>query len=135
MLGEKIGDEIGHVTSTRVLPAEHGRPVMEVSFEADGMLLGEHTHDVGTYRAVLREDGTLFGEGQGVEMTESGASLLWRAQGIGQLTGRGQGAKWRGAIYYTTKSEKFARLMKSPCVFEYDVDETGKSESVTFEWK
>lgn len=134
MLGEKLGEELGQLTGTRVLPTENGAPVVEVSFEANGTLFDEHVSDIGTYRSVLRPDGTLYGDGQGVIMTESGAGITWKGNGVGQFTGRGNGVRWRGAIYFQTASEKFARLNKAPGIFEFETDETGKAESKTWEW-
>jgi hypothetical protein len=40
MLGEKIGESTGKVTSRRVLANPGGGPKMETSFEASGRLLG-----------------------------------------------------------------------------------------------
>lgn len=135
MLGEKLGEEIGQMTAIRVLPPENGAPVIEASFTANGTLLGEHATDMGTYRAVQRPDGTLRGNGQGVVMTETGATLAWTGGGIGQPTGRGTGVHWRGAVYYQTTSEKHARLNRVPVLFEFDTDETGKTEGRFWEWK
>ena len=42
---------------------------------------------------------------------------------------------WRGAIYYETSSERLARLNGIACVFEYEVDGSGKTESKLWEWK
>lgn len=135
MVGEFLGEEIGQVTGLRVLPPEGGAPVVEASFSANGTLLGEHVTDMGTYRAIARADGTLFGEGQGVIMTESGATITWTGSGVGTPTGHGTGVSWRGAIYYQTASEHFARLNRVAAVFEYLADESGKTEAKTYEWK
>lgn len=135
MLGEMLGEEIGQLTGTRVLPPQNGAPVVEVSFQANGTLLGEHVTDMGTYRAIARPDGTLAGEGDGVLMTESGATITWHGGGVGEFTGRGNGVRWRGALYMQTTSERFARLNRVPVVFEYESDETGKTESKSWEWK
>ena len=40
MLGEKIGEETGHVKVQRVLPNPGGIPKMETTFEATGTILG-----------------------------------------------------------------------------------------------
>ena len=37
MLGERIGEDVGKVTSQRVLPSINGAPRMETSFTASGL--------------------------------------------------------------------------------------------------
>ena len=44
-------------------------------------------------------------------------------------------ANFRGAIYYTTQSQKLARLNGTAVVFEWDVDEQGNTTGTTWEWK
>ncbi|MGH8895185.1 MAG: hypothetical protein ACRDWY_18060 [Actinomycetes bacterium] len=135
MLGEQIGQEIGQVTATRVLPSGPDGPRLEVSFEASGRLLDSDVIDMGTYVTVARADGTLFGEGQGILMTPEGDTVTWSGSGVGRMLGRGQAATYRGAIYHRSASPKFARLNGTACVYEYDVDEGGKTDGRLFEWK
>jgi hypothetical protein len=134
MLGNQIGDETGQITGMRVLPDEGGAKV-EISYQSSGTLLGVHENNMGTYVSSRRPDGTLFGEGQGVVMTEHGDMIEWRGQGVGRFTGRGSGVSWRGAIYFQTSSERLARLNGTVGVYEYESDETGKAENKTYEWK
>ena len=63
MLGERIGEDIGKVTSQRVLPSVNGAPRMETTFQAAGSIYGVSASDTGTYVATMRPDGTLQGEG------------------------------------------------------------------------
>ena len=42
---------------------------------------------------------------------------------------------WRGALCYETTSKKLARLNGIAVAFEYDIDESGKSEGKLHEWK
>jgi hypothetical protein len=74
MLGEKIGGTSGKITSQRVLPNLGGGPKMETSFQANGSILGTNVKETGTYWTVVRPDGTLYGEGQGVMITKDGES-------------------------------------------------------------
>jgi hypothetical protein len=135
MLGEQIGEVTGQITGMRVLPDEgHGAKV-EVSFQQSGTLLGVHVNDMGTYISVTRPDGTLFGDGQGVTMTEDGEMATWRGQGVGRFTGRGSGVSYRGAVYFQTTSERLARLNGMAVVFEYESDESGKTTAKDYEWK
>ena len=135
MLGEMYSEEIGQVTGSRVLPAENGAPRLEITFQASGTILGLHSTDMGTYIGTLHADGTMRGEGQGVIMTEDGGVATWFGQGVGKPTGRGTGVSWRGALYYRTQSESLARLNSIAGVFEFEVDESQKTEGKLFEWK
>lgn len=135
MLGEQIGEETGQITGMRVLPDDGAGPRVEVSFQANGTLLGIHVSDMGTYESVARPDGTLFGDGQGVIMGENGEMVSWRGQGVGKFTGHGTAVSWRGAVYFQTTSEALARLNGVAGIFEYETDESGKSEDKTYEWK
>ncbi|GAA0684750.1 hypothetical protein GCM10010193_43300 [Kitasatospora atroaurantiaca] len=135
MLGELISRFQAQETGTRVLPGGDGlHPVLEVSFQGTGDLLGTETTDIGTYETVLQPDGTLFGEGQGVSMTADGATISWHGTGIGHFTGPGA-VSWRGSVYFDTASEKFARLNSLVGVYEFESDATGKSTAKTYEWK
>ena len=135
MLGEQIGEETGQITGMRVLPDEGAGPRVEVSFQSSGTLLGVHLSDMGTYVSAARPDGTLFGDGQGIGLTDNGEVVTWRGQGVGRLTGQGMAVSWRGAIYFQATSERLARLNAVAAVFEFDTDESGKTEAKTYEWK
>ena len=135
MLGDLVGENRGQVTNTRVLPSEPGQgPKVEISFETHGTLLGIDTHEMGTYSAVARPDGLLFGEGQGVLMSSQGDMAKWRGQGVGRITETG-GTEFRGAIYLESASPNWARLNGVAGVYEYGADESGKTETRLWEWK
>lgn len=134
MLGEKIGESTGKVTSQRVLPNPGGGPKMETSFQASGKLLGLEENETGTYWAVVRPDGALYGEGQGVVMGRDGDVATWVGQGVGTI-GKGGAVSYRGAVYYQTASAKWSRLNTVAAVFEYEVDAQGNSRSQLWEWK
>ena len=133
MLGEKIGEETGRVTSQRVLPSD-GPPRVESSFQASGTLYGIAVTDIGTYVAVMRPDGNLYGEGQGVVMTADGGAATWKAQGIGKF-GPGGSVSYRGALYYQTTHEPLLRLNDVAAVYEYEVDAEGNVVTRIWEWK
>ena len=128
MLGEKIGGTSGKVNSQRVLPNPGGGPKMETSFQATGSLLGTDITETGTYWSVVRTDGTLYGEGQGVVMGKDGKMATWVGQGVGTMK-KGGTVSYRGAVYYQTSSQKWSRLNKVAAVFEYEVDGQGNSRS------
>jgi hypothetical protein len=135
MLGEKLGEERGQMTGMRVLPLGPHGPRVEVSFQASGTILGQVGTDVGTYISTARPDGTMMGEGQGVVMTGEGDMANWTATGVGKFTGKGTAINWRGALFYQTTSPRLAQLNGTAVVFEFDVDENGKTEARIWEWK
>lgn len=134
MLGERIGEDTGKVTSQRVLPNPGGPPKLETSFQASGSLLGKSTSETGTYIATIRPDGSLFGEGQGVVMSKSGELATWTGQGIGTTKPDGS-VSYRGAIYYQTASPAWTQLNRQTAVFEYEVDALGNTKGSLWEWK
>ncbi|WP_418127156.1 hypothetical protein [Variovorax sp. KK3] len=107
---------------------------METSFQSSGSLLGVNSTEIGTYVASARPDGSLFGEGQGVTMSQEGDVLSWVGQGIGNLQKDGS-VSYRGAVYCQTTSPKWARLNSMAVLFEYEVDAQGVTRSQFFEWK
>jgi len=133
MLGEQLGETRGKRTSRRVLSVDGGFKV-EVAFESEGKLLGVAGMEIGTYWSSSRPDGTLYGEGQGVVITSDGEAATWKGSGVGKFTGGG-GVSYRGAIYYTTASQKWARLNGIAAVFEFDVDPEGNTSAKIWEWK
>jgi len=134
MLGDKLGTESGKVTGRRVLPNPGGGPKVEVSFQATGTILGVAHTDIGTYSSVMRPDGAVYGEGQGVLMGQGGEMATWVGQGVGTLKKDGS-VSYRGAVYYSTASSAWMRLNNVASVFEYEVDPQGNTKSEIWEWK
>ena len=134
MLGEKIGEETGRITARRVLPSEGHGPKAEVSFEASGQLLGVETTTMATYVSIIRPDGTIYGEGQGLVMGKDGEAATWVGQGVGRFTGGGA-VSYRGAVYYQTASEKWVHLNTMAAIYEYEVDAEGNTQAASWEWK
>jgi hypothetical protein len=134
MQGDKIGESTGKVTGRRVLPNPGGGPKMETSFEASGKLLGVEETETGTYSAVVRPDGSLFGEGQGIIMGKGGEVATWVGQGVGTVKKDGA-VSYRGAVYYQTSAPGWSRLNSVAAIFEFEVDAQGNSRALLWEWK
>jgi hypothetical protein len=79
------------------------------------------------------DEGSLFGDGQGVVVTDDGEMAAWRGQGAGRFTGHGTAVSWRGAIYYQTNSVRLARLNGVAAVYEFETDENGKVAAQIYE--
>lgn len=135
-LGEQLGHRRGQITGMRVLPPEHGlSPRVEMSFQTSGFLLTEDVTDMGTYVSVEAPGGVLHGRGQGMSLTADGQTVTWTGQSVGRLTGRGSATSWRGAVFFHTTAPRLDRLNGLTGVFEYEVDESGKTEERVFEWR
>lgn len=134
MQGEKIGEESGKVISRRALPNPDGRPKMETSAQTDLTLLGVKATNTVTYWSVVRPDGTLYGEGQGIVMSKEGDLATWVGQGVGVINKDGS-VSYRGAVYYQTSSPKWLRLNSVASIFEYEVDTEGNTRAQIWEWK
>jgi len=134
MLGEQLGELRGQAISTRVLPDEGKGPRMEVTDQQVGTLCGVGVTTTVTYVGTMRPNGTIAGEGTGIVMTASGGSATFRGYGVGTFTGPGT-LSWRGALFYETETDELTRLNGIAVVFEYEVDESNKSEGRVFEWK
>jgi hypothetical protein len=134
MLGENVGETRGQTIGTRILPDEGQGPRMEVTDRAVGMLYGVHVNTTVTYIGVMRPNGTIAGTGTGTLITEDGEMATYRGAGVGRVTRPGV-MSWRGALFHETTSAKLARLNGIAVLFEYEIDESGKSEGHFHEWK
>jgi hypothetical protein len=105
-----------------------------VSFEDKGQIIGIPTTGMGTYTSVVRPDGSIFGHGQGLSMTDDGEALTWTGTGLGKF-GPGGSVSYRGMLFLQTASQKLARVNNVCVAFEYDVDPSGNTISKMWEWK
>ncbi|AKU99219.1 hypothetical protein AKJ09_05883 [Labilithrix luteola] len=135
MLGEKIGEYSGKITSMRVLAGEPGLPSYEASMVGSGKLLGVDGHDQGTYTAIMTSAGFFKGEGRGVFMSKDGDVITWEGYGRGRRTGPAGGMSWRGCTFYSTTSSKLSRLNGMACAFEFETEEGGGIRASLFEWR
>lgn len=131
MLGSLISETKGRRILRRVLGTDPAN--VEVSFEDSGTTLGVATTGFGTYHSVVRADGSIYGEGEGMMMTQDGDMASWKGSGQGKF-GPGGAVSYRGILYFRTTSEKLAQLNSTPGVFEYDVDPAGNTHSKVWAW-
>ena len=136
MLGDRLGEGTGKITGTRILPGEGGRYVkMELSFQHTGKILGVPISDMGTYTAYERIPGQIYGEGQGMLMTEDGDGIIYSGFGVGTPTGQGMAMRWRACVSFQTNSPKLARVNGVLGLLEQEVDAEGNSKIEAWEWK
>lgn len=136
MLGELIYESKGKIIGQRILSVENGIPKMEITISGDGKYNGVEITESFTYWAVQRDDGSSYGQGQGVIMTKDG-------DGIATAIGRGEGKrtdsgkmKYKSAIFFESSSKnKLASLNRMLGVSDYEVDESGNYTHRIWEWK
>ena len=132
MLGDLLGETTGKRLVRRVISVEP--PTAEISLEESGKMLGANTNGFGTYTSSVRADGSIYGEGQGLLMSQDGDAVTWKGSGLGKFKERGA-VSYRGILYYRTASQKLARLNNAIGVFEYEVDPEGNTRTKIWEWK
>ena len=132
MLGEQIGETKGRRLVRRVISIDP--PTAEVSFEDTGQMLGIPTAGMGSYTSTIRPDGSVFGHGQGLSMTQDGEAITWTGTGVGKF-GPGGSVSYRGMLFFQTASQKLARINNVCGAFEYEVDASGDTISKIWEWK
>jgi len=135
MLGEKVGAFTGKTTGQRVLPSVDG-PRVETTNELTGELGGVPATWLATYNAMVRPDGSLYGEcpDQGLIMTADGIGT-WKGAAVGCFTDDAGSVRFRGAVYLVHVPPKLAELAKVALVFEYDQDGDGAATLNFWEWK
>src|SRR6266568_7853144 len=132
MLGDVISETKGKRIVRRMLGTDP--PKVEVSFEDSGQMLGTAVNGFGTYWAVVRPDGSLYGEGEGASTTQDGELVTWKGTAQGHF-GAGGAVSYRGMLFFRTASQKLAQLSSAPGVFEYEVDAAGNSHTKVWAWK
>ena len=99
-----------------------------------GRLLGIEVTNIATFSGVMRPDGTLFVEGQGVVMANDGGTASLIGQGSGRFTASG-GVSYRGAIYGESATGSLARLNSMIIPFEAEADADQNISWRFWEWK
>jgi hypothetical protein len=131
MLGAQIGETKGKRIVRRVISTDP--TTVEVSFEDSGLLFGVSTVGMGTYTSVIRPDGSIYGQGEGISMTQEGEGISWKGTGLGKF-GPDGAVSYRGMLFFQTNSQKIS--LGSACgAFEYEVDPAGNTISKIWEWK
>jgi hypothetical protein len=134
MLGDKLGEEHGRVTTRRILPGEDFRYIqMEISFETEVTVLGVQGQNIGTYKVWERIPGQMYAEGQGIIMTADGEGAIWNGHGVGHMTE--QGVAFAASVAIQTNSTKLQRLNECLMLVEHHADNDGGAHSELYEWK
>jgi hypothetical protein len=132
MIGELIIESKGKRIVRRVISVDP--PTAEVTFEDSGQMLGIPTTGMGTYTSVIHADGSILGQGQGINTTNDGEGVVWTATGSGKF-GPGGAVSYRGMLFFKTTSKKLDKLNNACGAFEYEVAPDGSTASKIWEWK
>ena len=132
MLGELLSETRGKRIVRRIVSTEP--PKAEVTFEDSGQMLGVNYNGTGTYCSVIRPDGSIYGDGEGLCITNEGEMATWKGSGLGRFK-EGGAVSYRGVLYYRTASQKLAKLNTTVGVFEFEVTADGQTHSKVWEWK
>ncbi len=138
MLGEKIYEMKGKVLGQRVLPSDPEGPRMEVTFggsvQGHGRMASLKGMATATYVAVAGPDGTFYGNGQAIVMSNDGDRFTIKGDAVGQITG-GK-VIYRGGVSFRSASTTLKWLNRVYGVFEYDQDLSTQEVIFTcYEWK
>jgi hypothetical protein len=135
MLGELLYEEKGKTIGMRVLASEGGELKVEITLQTEGKILGQPERSTWTYWSKSRADGTIYGEGAGFMVTQGGDIVHLTGSGAAKSMGADGSIRYRGAVYFHTKSEKLSKLNGAVGVHEYDVDGEGNTVAKVWEWK
>jgi len=130
VLGEQIYESKGKKTGFRVLTEMK----LETSEQLQGKFYGIEGTELSTITSEPRSDGTLFGEVNGIFTARDGQTVSYKGQGVGQRESDGS-ISLRGAVYYWTASQNFARSNRIVGVFEVETDSAGNVVKKVWEWK
>ncbi|MGC1932038.1 MAG: hypothetical protein WA667_23955 [Candidatus Nitrosopolaris sp.] len=145
MLGELILEHKGITSSLRVLDAALQK--REITVIAKGRIKEIEIDFLVTYWNIRRDDGTLYGEGQGIISNKENneAVAIVTEYGIGRTAY--YKVVWRGSAFYRTtintnsssyskNSKKLSSILDNTVgIFETDVDESGNVTQKVWEWK
>jgi len=113
-------------------------PKVEVSISGSGKFKGIEVTEIWTYYSLHRNDGSIYGEGKGVIMTNNGNECATATgRSIGKHTKSGK-MRYAGTHFYRTSSlqGKLSFLNNLVAVIEYEVHhESSSYVHKLWEWK
>lgn len=131
--GKSIGEEHGETVGFRVLPDEGKGQWVEVSQRAKGKLLGLDSTDLLTYRFTIRPDGSLYGDGQGIQMLSDGSMSAWAATGIGSQSVPGGPQSWKVTLQFHNPMGRYKELEGHTIHVDFDVSADWKTAAKVFD--
>ena len=134
-LGELVLDETGTIDEVREISNDASGIKNEIKLTLKGTIRGVEETTKWTYSALVRPDGSVFGEGTAVMTTADGDVLNLTCAGAAKAAGPGETTHFRTMLYAHTTSPKFADLNHVGLVGEYEVAPEGTATNRCWEWK
>ena len=134
-LGDLVLDETGTVTGIRVLSADASGSKLEVCLRTSGTIRGVAESTFWTYTQLIRPDGSVYGQGEGVMTTQDGNVIHLIGHGSGQAPAPGGTTNFRTMLHAHSTSAKYADLNSIGLVGNYDVAADGSAVNKGWEWK
>ena len=134
-LGDLVIDETGTVTGIRVLSNDASGSKLEISLRTTGTIRGVAQSTLWTYSQLIRPDGSIYGEGEGVMTTQDGDVIQLKGSGSGQAEAPGGTINFRTMLHAHTASAKYADLNSIGLVGNYAAAADGSSVNKNWEWK
>src|SRR5205085_10111649 len=125
MLGERLGQGSGRITSTRVLPSEGQQVWIEASLQGEATLLGQALTVLGTYKQTSMGGGVLRGEGHVLYIAADGSIADWVGGGVGQQIGAGFKCTYGVFGAFQSAQGSLSQLITTASAGEYEVEEDG----------
>ena len=145
MLGELILEHRGIASGVRVVDTALQK--RETTVTAKGSIMGSEIHLLITYWNIRRDNGTFYGEGQGIISNKKNSEPIATVTeyGIGKTVDNR--IDWRGSAFYrriintrpsssSDDQKKLSSILDNIVgVFETNVDESGNVSQKVWEWK
>jgi len=122
-------DEAGQITGVRVLPATAEGAHYEVSLTTQGTLEGTKYTAMWTYTQVQRQDGSIYGQGDGVLTTECGEVVYLKGSGSAGGKQADGSVQFKIINHHHTASSKFAHVNGAAAVGVYHVAADGQTSA------
>ena len=134
-LGDLVLNETGSIDEVRELSNDASGIKNEIKLTLKGTIRGVEETTKWTYTALVRPDGSVYGEGIAVMTTVDGDVLNLTGAGAAKAAGPGESTNFRTMLYAHTTAAKFTDLNHMGLVGEYDIAPDGKATNKNWEWK
>ena len=95
---------------------------------AGSMLGSSYDRHGDLYIGRSNADGSILGQGQGIDTTNDGEAVVWTGDWLGQVWARRAGVRvTRGMLFFKTTSKKLAKLNNACGAFEFEVAPDGST--------
>lgn len=134
-LGDLVIEETGTITGIRVLSTDASGTKLEISLRTTGTIRGVAESSLWTYTQLIRPDGSVYGQGEGILTTQEGDVIQLIGHGSGQAPAPGEATHFRTMMHPHSASPKYADLNSIGLAGTYEVSADGNAVNKGWEWK